>query len=144
MPHCPRSPPRRQLPCWFTVPQIPAGRECCAVATPSWDADPALARPPNVGFESLRLCRPPAAWQVNLNKRTPELERAHLAIRDPPAGRQRVRPAHLILSDPLHGEQPTADRVVSAELTADRLAWSVRVTSSVATKEIAKPAEIGG
>ena len=29
---------------------------------------------------------PPAAWQVNLNKRTPELERAHLAIRHPPAG----------------------------------------------------------
>src|SRR5580704_4722132 len=58
---------------------------------------------------------PPAAWQVNLNKRTPELERAHLAIRHPPAGRQRVRPAQLTLSDPLHGEQPTADRVVSAE-----------------------------
>jgi hypothetical protein len=36
---------------------------------------------------------PPAALQVNLNKRTPELERAHLAIRHPPAGRQRVRPA---------------------------------------------------
>jgi hypothetical protein len=47
---------------------------------------------------------PPAAWQVNLNKRTPELERAHLAIRHPPAGRQRVRPAQLTLSDPLHGE----------------------------------------
>jgi hypothetical protein len=31
---------------------------------------------------------PPAAWQVNLNKRTPELERAHLAIRHLPAGRQ--------------------------------------------------------
>ena len=58
---------------------------------------------------------PPAAWQVNLNKRTPELERAHLAIPHPPAGRQRVRPAQLTLSDPLHGEQPTADRVVSAE-----------------------------
>jgi hypothetical protein len=43
------------------------------------------------------------------------LERAHLAIRHPPAGRQRVRPAQLTLSDPLHGEQPTADRVVSAE-----------------------------
>jgi hypothetical protein len=35
----------------------------------------------------------------------PELERAHLAIRHPPAGRQRVRPAQLTLSDPLHGEQ---------------------------------------
>jgi hypothetical protein len=58
---------------------------------------------------------PPAAWQVNLNKRTPELERAHLAIRHPPAGRQRVRPAQLTLSDPLHDKQPTADRVVSAE-----------------------------
>src|ERR1700730_7470800 len=58
---------------------------------------------------------PPAAWQVNLNKRTPELERAHLAIRHPPAGRQRVRPAQLTLSDPLHLQQPTADRVVSAE-----------------------------
>jgi hypothetical protein len=60
---------------------------------------------------------PPAAWQVNLNKRTPELERAHLTIRHPPAGRQRViiRPAQLTLSDPLDGEQPTADRVVSAE-----------------------------
>jgi len=46
---------------------------------------------------------------------TPELERAHLAIRHPPAGRQRVRPAQLTLSDPRHGEQPTADRVVSAE-----------------------------
>jgi hypothetical protein len=56
-----------------------------------------------------------AARQVNLNQRTPELERAHLAIRHPPAGRQRVGPAQLTLSDPLHGEQPTADRVVSAE-----------------------------
>jgi len=45
----------------------------------------------------------------------PELERAHLAIRQTPAGRQRVRLAQLTLSDPLHGEQPTADRVVSAE-----------------------------
>jgi hypothetical protein len=40
---------------------------------------------------------------------------AHQAIRHPPAGRQRVRPAQLTLSDPLHGEQPTADRAVSAE-----------------------------
>ena len=52
---------------------------------------------------------------INLNKRTPGLERAHLAIRHPPAGRQRVRPTQLTLSDSLHGEQPTADRVVSAE-----------------------------
>jgi hypothetical protein len=58
---------------------------------------------------------PPAAWQVNLNERTPELERAHLGIRHPPAGRQRVRPTQLTLSDPRRGEQPTADRVVSAE-----------------------------
>jgi hypothetical protein len=75
-----------------------------------------------VGIETIKMqiaasrgLGPPAAWQVNLNKRTPELERAHLAIRRPPAGRQSVRPAQLTLSDPLHGEQPIADRVLSAE-----------------------------
>jgi hypothetical protein len=45
-----------------------------------------------------------------------------VAIRHPPAGRQRVRPAQLTLSDPLHGEQLTADRVVSAEQFYARIA----------------------
>jgi hypothetical protein len=85
---------------------IPEGSKCfleTAIAAEPWTA------------VTSGCAGPPAAWQVNLNKRTPELERAHLAIRHPPAGRQRVRPAQLTLSDPLQGEQPTADRVVSAE-----------------------------
>ena len=46
---------------------------------------------------------PQRRGSLTLISRPPELERAHLAIRHPPASRQRVRPAQLALSDPLRG-----------------------------------------
>src|ERR1700720_500003 len=67
------------------------------------------AKPDIRGVAASGCAGPPAAWQVNLNKRTPELERAHLAIRHPPAGRQRVRPAQLTLSALLGAGQAYLD-----------------------------------
>src|ERR1700720_824938 len=58
---------------------------------------------------------PAAAWQVNLNKRTPRT-RARSPGDPSPAGRMTTcETCSVDLSDPLHVEQPTADRAVSAE-----------------------------
>jgi hypothetical protein len=54
-----------------------------------YGADRALLLIEGVAIAKPGCAGPPAAWQVNLNKRTSELERAHLAIRHPRAGRQR-------------------------------------------------------
>jgi hypothetical protein len=66
-----------------------------------------------------RLCRPSAARQVNLNKRTPTPRTRASRPGDPSsAGRvttSYLRLAQLTLSAPLRGEQPPADRAVSAE-----------------------------
>ena len=58
---------------------------------------------------------PSAARQVNLKKRTPELDRAELKLRNLLAGWQQCSACEATVSDPLRGEQPTADRAVSAE-----------------------------
>ena len=79
-----------------------------AASTYSYSPDRSRGPIPTLALPHLRAGMPrsgfsPAALEftagdpdrvgVNLNKRTPELGRAHLTIRHPPAGRQRVIPA---------------------------------------------------